>query len=247
MPDIQDEIPELEDQREFSFDELDDDAKDRAVERLAESQLDYEWWDHYDDEYITSLLPDGVVFKTSPGAKHGPLKSFDLDRGDIELDGDFEVVDGAAYSRLLGFPDQYTGVPGIGIVPFKKIVDAGVLEGNALYDDVDFDSDALHRMVEHMIREYDATDEDFGFERPNPSDERYEADLGTKAEAATDYLMDRLHESVERDQGRELMREWKQAVLSSLRRQHEYLTSRESIEENIRANEYKFDREGNLV
>lgn len=158
----------------FLFDELSDDAKEHALEKLWDINVDYNWWN-----------------QTLDDAKEIGLKIEDFDlryRGSIE-------------GKLLSYNIEHTA---------KEI-----LKNHG----ADCETSKLVRQC-----------------------------LGKLLKIKMQWD----EESVEYEDGIEELREWLEkelltAYLEILKKEYEYLTSKEAIRETIEVNEYEFDEDGNLV
>ena len=167
----------------YSFDELSEDAQDKAIEKLANINCDYEWWD--------SICDDAEAI----GLK---IASFDLDRnrhckGHLTQDplAVIELIKANhgescdTYKLAIEWENKFT--------QYKDAID---------YDD-------LH-------------DQDDDFEP-------------------------RFCESDLEDDSEEFSRALCEEYACILQKEYEYLGSRETIVETIKANEYEFDENGNLA
>lgn len=73
----------------YTFDELDEDAKNHVRSWYAEEVLDYEWYDFTIDEMIDGLRPFGL----------------DVNRKDVSFSGFWSQGDGASFSVSIGTND----------------------------------------------------------------------------------------------------------------------------------------------
>lgn len=237
-------IPELQDKNTFTFQELEPDAQDRAVSALSSHTQDSSWREDYDVQDIDALLPKnnaGEPIVRFHKFEKGPLIiELDTQRNRIRLNGYYKMADHTGYLRLLGYPDEFHGVPGIGIVPLSRVVDA--LESGAPDEPVELDHEALTKILSDMIAQ--EHDEDFGFERPTTRTPEEIQKLAEDAALYIDKQFDRNHVS---DEAKELTDSFDQDVLADLESRHEHATSRESVVDMIEANDYRFDHEGNLA
>ena len=138
----------------YTFDELPDDAKESALEKLCDSNVDYEWWEYTVDD------------AKEIGIK---ISEFDIDHGTIKGEYYDDAVD------------------------VKK----------AIMKNHGKTCDTYQTVLEYDLRKNDVEDD--------------------------------------------LLYSLLQDYLSILRKEYEYLTTKEAIIETIEANDYTFDLDGNIV
>ena len=159
----------------YEFDELIEKAKENAINKLADINVDYEWWDStYDDAENIGLK----------------LKTFDLDRN-----------------------RHATG---------ELILSATEVAANVIRDHGD--QCETYKTAQEFLDEQN--------KYPMPDDDSDEF-------------------SVWEDKMLELEDEFLKSLLEDysiiLQKEYEYLTSEEAIIESIKANDYVFDENGNLI
>ena len=190
----------------FQFDELSDDAKEKAREWFRAGSLDYEWWDAvYDDaERIAEII--GVEFSTRPvqlmggGIRRDPCIYFRMNSGN----------DGA------GFDGYYSYAKGCA----KKI---------RAYAPQDTE---LHSLVDSLVAEqktacYSLT-------------ARIASCRDTSVSVSVDGECGHWNESAVE----QALSDFVSWIYLRLRDEFEYRMSDECVEEDIRANEYEFDENG---
>lgn len=181
----------------YSFSELNQKAKERALDLFRESQVE--------DLYWAELLIEDMCMEAE-------AKGIEFDHKNINWDLYDRMVQvrGTVDLRVY-LTKKYPGA--MNMDPFKRMIDL-------------FESgDLTFRIVENeiIIDEYD-------MERENETDEEYERFSDTIKE-----ISDRAYEEI-------LV--MKEETMKSLVKEHDYLTSDESIGEFIEANEYEFTVEG---
>lgn len=173
----------------FLYDELSDNAKERALEWAPDINVDHEWWNY-----------DGILdVEQNKWAKWG-LKDclfsydkiyFDLDQGGYLAFENLKVSDKEVFRRALGIP--------------KK----------------------LWAKVYYSFSRQDRRDGDTFLELEHQSNEEFTG-----------------NEVMILDRAVAQFNDWREEAHCQLRREYEYQTSREAVEEAYRANEYTFTEEG---
>lgn len=178
----------------YHYDDLDERAKDKVLERFAEHAYEDSDWADY-------ILEDAknVGFK---------ITEFDIDRGSY-VEGDF--TKDAEYTAKQIVKDHGEGS------------DTHVLADQFLHDTAAW-RETIDRGME-------------GFSIAGESSDEYDAASRRIEEAEEKY----------EEACKEFKRALEEEYLSMLRKEAEWLQSREKLEEDIRANEYEFDEEGNSI
>ena len=181
----------------YSFSELNQKAKERALDLFRESQVE--------DLYWAELLIEDMCMEAE-------AKGIEFDHKNINWD---------LYDRMV----QVRGTVDLRVYLTKKYPEAMTMDPFKRMIDLFESGDLTFRIVENeiIIDEYD-------MERENETDEEYESFLYTIKE-----ISDRAYEEI-------LV--IKEETMKSLVKEHDYLTSDESIGEFIEANEYDFTVEG---
>lgn len=190
-------MPRIKETTVFQYDELSENAKEKALDWYGAGAFDYSWWEFvYEDA-------EGIGLK---------ITSFDLDRG-RSIEGELTEYCHKVAKNIIEKHGESCETYKLAKVFLDK--KAGL--------------DAIIQKTSECAHRDDAEPE-----------ENYKHDLCDECwlnqEAAEDG-----YAQLEADFDNDL----KQEYLSMLGKEYEWLTSRESMEESIRANEYEFDEDGN--
>lgn len=204
----------------YTYDELSDEAKDRAVEALWDLNVDDEWWWSFVKDDIEEL---GKI--SGLGCEYGG--SFDLERGrHIHIRGLCTTVSG-----LLGNVEQASAnYPNVGkevLAPFVGSFTKREIKNLLTLEKLD--------LLGSMTGET-STD------RHGP---RWEVENGARRAdlyPRTTRLIEKLEDTWER-----LVMDLEHCYVSMLEAEWDYRTSREAIIESIEANEYEFTEKGKPV
>lgn len=199
----------------YQFDELDEKAQQKALEKLWDINVNDSYW--YD--FITHDIKE-FGNTSSLGCAYG--REFDIDRGSYISIVDChstvsQIVENA--SKVSGeYPNVYQEV----IAPFVASFTAKELKQISRLEKADLLGSLYGETSKHRqgIR-YNV--------------ERYDTDQTKR--------IGRLIDKVEIAWG-ELLRDLEHCYVTMLREEYEYQTSEESIKESIRANEYEFTEHG---
>lgn len=172
----------------YSFDELSEEAKEKAIEKLYDINVDYEWYDMTVSEDFSSKLAEIGL--------SGSKVYFDLDRGSYLYYDDLSIIDSKKFLQACKFDLRKN--------PYKQIID----------------EDGLELDKQHYG----------GGQAKNFIDVYYTIGISNKDIEIMQELLDSTMEE----------------FLSQLRKEYEYLTDREAIEDTIQANEYQFLENGSL-
>lgn len=207
-------MPRTEEITIYKFDELSDEAKEKARNWWREGGLDYDWWySVYDDcdtiFKIIGITSDKIV-KPMDGAprRTGPC---------IWFSGFYSQGDGAC------FEGSYSYAKGA---------------GKAIRKHAPEDTE-LHRIVDDLttVQMRNGYKLEARLKHVGLYNHEYSVQIDVFKDG--DDASDEVREAV-RDALRDLMR-W---VYNSLREEYEYLNSDESVDETIRVNEYEFTEDG---
>lgn len=164
----------------YSFDELSDEAKEKAINKLSDINVDYEWWDcTFDDAKRIGLK----------------ILEFDIDRG--------------SYCECKVLTSH------------REIAEAILKEHGKMCE--------TYKTAEAFLKERDGIIDSAQKNEDGEFEDEYELDQKLD-ECEYEFL-----KSISED------------YRIILQKEYEYLTSKEAIIETIKANEYDFDEEGNLV
>jgi hypothetical protein len=206
----------------FTFDELNDGAKELAREWFRTNYPDHGWWDsvYEDAERIAKIL--GIEFDQTP----------------IKLLGGGTRYEPAIY--FSGFWSQGDGACFTGSYHYAR----GAHKAIRKYAP---DDKALHAIADELL----ALQKAHGFRLEAHIKKGYGAHYSHENTVTAD-ITDRVtgndiaSESAA-DALTEIMRDFMRWIYRSLEKEHEWLTSNEQVDENIRANEYDFDENGNIA
>lgn len=166
----------------YQFDELSDEAKEKARDWYREGALDYDWWNFtYDDAKTVGLIIEG----------------FDLDRNK-HVDGSLNVS-GLESCKL-------------------SIANHG-------------ESCDTYKLAVEFLPQFETLTKKLEDMQANEDNKESELDIEDEIE------------ELEKDYTYQLRKEY----TSMLQKKYEYLISDESVDENIRANEYEFTENGKIV
>lgn len=215
-------MPKRKCQTVYQFEELSDKAKDRARDWYRERALDYDWW-------------DGVYESVGQAAKY---LGIDLRQKSVKL-----------YDLSIWFNGFYSQGSGS---TYDAIWRAEHVKGEELKKDFATDVE-LHRLADEFTRIATAnvemtanikSDRDTSInitvEHGETADERINALKYQSPEWHVQNAQDgALAKALE-----EALKDFNHWIFESLRLEHEYLNSNESVDNTITANEYEFTEEG---
>jgi len=203
---------------EYSFDELSEEAKQKAIEKLYDINVDYEWWDFLFEDFanIADILGIDLrqkkVFQMDGGMRYEPSICFSgfSSQGDgAQFEGSYSYVKDSC-KRIREYASQDEELHRIADILRKE-------QRKNFYQVYASVTPHGHYSHEHCTR--------IDVERK---------DGLTLTEGTEDCIKDTL---------RDFMR-W---MYKRLEEEYYWLTSEEQIIETIKANDYRFDREGRLV
>jgi hypothetical protein len=174
----------------FNYDELPEDAKQKALENYADINVDGDFWYDY-DEKMGLNAKEAKKYGTDKIFGGDTKVYFDLERGQYIQFPELKVVDEEGFRKLLGLPKSL----------WKKVK-----------DDYAFENNRETNTSLNLGKYYDYTDQEQNMLRD-----------------AEEKFSDKIHEA------------WK-----NLRDTYEDQTSKEQIEETLRANEYEFTSDGKI-
>lgn len=201
----------------YMYSELSERAKKKAIEKLWDINVDYDWWDYVVNEYLPNFMKESSLSGTYGG-------EFDLERGSfIRIDGihtSVRELQEKATATQTGYPDAYAKI----IKPFfdqfteKELRQLCRLESAQIV--CGLRGSTGRRNAFREIESY-----------------------GTSCKhARITKLIDKLENAWE-----DLVNSTEHYWLHLLRREYEYLTSKEAIEECIEANDYHFYEDGTIA
>ena len=185
----------------YTWDELSEDAKQHAIEKNWDINVDSDWWYDYDGK--TGFTAKDIAKYRLDSEHCDDLLTykdmyFSIGRGDYIQFVDAEFKHEETARKFLGIP--------------KK-----------LWDRIDwYINESPHRETNTRL-EYEFNDNDGFSIDPTPKQQEI-------LDRAVERFADKISEA-----------------LSGLRESFEWSTSREQIEETIKANEYEFDIDGNIA
>lgn len=211
----------------FTFDELSEEAQEKALEQFRYAEVEFPGWWHSVYEHWTEKLEElGYRLKTTPTRLYG---------GGTRQDPDIQFT---------GFASQGDGASFTAYVDVDAVADRIGME-----DDLARLRDLLRDEEDDPDGEYD--EDLFGVSiRRNPTSRyahhmtmQYEVEPWylSGSETAEGKLAGRLADAI-LDDARDLA----QDLFYALRDEYEYLTSDEVVADSIRANEREFEEDGTL-
>lgn len=199
----------------YQFDELDDEAKEKARQWYREGCLDYDWWEYVYEDAATIADLMGIELRTKP----------------VKLMGGGTRYDPCIY--FSGFSSQGDGACFEGTYSYAK----GCVKAVKSHAPQDKE---LHRIVEELA----AIQKRYGYQlfarithagwycHSGTMDVDVDWERGEVKD--DDYL-----------EVKQLLRDFADWIYDQLRQEYEYRMSDEVVDEEIRLNEYEFDEHGN--
>jgi hypothetical protein len=208
-------MPRIIEKTVYTFDELSDDAKEKARDWWREGGLDYDWWDSSYDDFATIATIFGIDLKQKAVRMMNGKDSYEPA---ICFSGFWNQGDGASFEGRYSY---MKGAP-------------AAIRAHAPKDET------LHSFADRLQA------------IQKPLFYRASAIISTSGNYCHSHTMS---VDCELDGGRETTRETDEDLLDvfrdfadwmyrSLEKEHEYLTSDESVDETIKGNEYEFTEEG---
>jgi len=200
----------------YQFDELSNDAKERARDWYREGALDYEWWDSIEED--TKIIAQALGLQVEKLYFTGFCSQ-----------GDGACLTGAWYASDMNLKDLWAHI-GRESNGDKRLLGIGA----TLADIVQCvpASSATLRHTGNYYHEYSVTidvDTDEGMEDPSGDYEEY---------------FDQDEHLVFEEQITECLRDLMRWTYRQLEAEYDYQMSDESVDENIRANDYEFTERG---
>ena len=199
----------------YQFNELSEEAKQKAIEQFLDTNVDYDWWNMTTDQFPEDL-------ETIGAENEGKKFYFDIDRGSFcsfeasitlkdLIDAMEKVTDYSKYPSDLHEVFDYCKTEIGKIRPMLR----GLIENGKI---------KVYCRSKHGRQDLDtfADAEFYGYD-------------ATNIEKFTDYWTTELED---------ILKMMANVFLSRLRDSYEYLTSEEAIIESIEANEYEFTEDG---
>lgn len=212
----------------YKYDELNDRAKQRAREWFAQDYPEYNWWDHVYEDIVERTKELGIDLKQKPVRLMGGGTRYDHE---IYFTGFYHQGQGSSFSGVWHAMD---------------------MKLDKLRENCPTESE-LHRIGETLTK-VAKEDPDITASIAATTDTWITVET-SDGEAIKDRLNELTYESPEynalmeqcreRDETiREAMRDFNHWVFSQLKKEYEWLTSDEQIEETIRINQYEFTEDG---
>lgn len=215
----------------FKFDELDDEAKERARQWWRDGGLDYEWWDSTYEWFITLCRLLGVEFATRSGGGRKNWKGEPVSEPMIFFSGFYTQGSGSSFKTLYCDPFEMAEA-----VRKKVWIEKG--EGNE--ETFKGIPEPPHHHHEAWLRSMGAVQ----VRADNPRDYYISTDWEIES-----WVKDRAAAVMEEyaKWGCELLEYLNDWLFSALEEEYEYLMSDEQIDETLRINEYEFTKEGEMI
>ena len=216
-------MTEVEEKTEFTFDELDESAKDKARDAVRYDNVEDEWWDSVYEDAVRMGGLLGIHISSTP---HTTPKGRTYTTTDISFSGFCSQGDGAS------FVGNYRFVPDALLKIQQETTDEELIR---IAQEL-----VLLQLGRRMrgLEPFSAT--------ISTSSSNYSHSMTMRVELVMD---DDSTEDIEPDligleRGlTQLMRDFADYIYSQLEAEHDYLTSDECIDEHL--NECKFDEDGN--
>lgn len=204
----------------YAFDELSEDAKDKAIENLSDINVrDFEWWDSLEDQVFEDLETLGCSI---PGKRE---IFFDIDRGSY-----------LSFNARLTLADFILTVEKLEIDKLPQDLQKPVFSWAS-------ELSAIRPMLKKLIVDTgqievwaSAGHGSKGIR--TDSDSHFCDGGGENIEKFASYWANELED---------VLKSLSEIFLSRLKSEYEYLTSKEAIVEIIKANEYEFTEDGELA
>lgn len=203
----------------YKFDELSDQAKERARAWFRDGQLDYDWYESVftDADEIAGML--GIEIDRKP--RNNPKATAEPA---ILFSGFYSQGDGACFEGRYSFSAD-AGKRLREHAPKDETLHAIADSLDAVQADND---GALEATVKHRGRYYHAMSTEIDVDMPGEADSR---EMTTNAEEII----------------KEALRDFMRWIYRALEKECEWLQADEQVDESIGANEYEFTEEGKIV
>ncbi|WP_025915483.1 hypothetical protein [Herminiimonas sp. CN] len=236
---MSEDIAEVEEKTEFTFDELDNAAKNKARDKWREHDPEYEWWEFVYEDAVTI----GKLIGIEVGLQHSrPHNGKSYTQPDISFSGFWSQGDGCCYSgdlyitQLKGCVTRLREYTGRGCTDDRLFSLAA--EGEALYDLITLRLVTL-RLTGYVMDEDEEQDEVLQDSRIMISgDER--GCYRTKVEPGS--CPEEIEEAMN-----EYVSSFADWIYNQLEKEHDWLTSDECVDEAIEANDCLFDAHGSII
>ena len=209
-------MPHTQHKEVWFFDELSDQAKDKAREWYRNGQLNYDWWDVVYDNVETAA----------------PYLGIEIDKKPVKLMSGKTRYDPAIY--FSGFASQGDGACFLGIWRAKTM--KTTIELSAEYP-TNKELQRIHAQLWGVKQEFPNA-----VCTSSHSSNNYSHKRSTALEAILDE--DRDYNKEECEPVEELLVDFMQWIYKLLEDEYEWLNSNEQVDESITANEYEFTKEG---
>ncbi len=210
----------------YSFDELEDDAQDKAVENLAEINVIHDWWDY-----------DGLLGLTAQEMKDRHITMSDRwwESDKPKNKAGNIIGEYPAYTGLFTYDKLFFDINRDNYIQFQDLVVN--------------DGETFRKFLRIPKRLWEVCDWWFetptGYNYQGPTRLRVEPDKWD--ERSQDYTEFTEHQQSIVDRAVDIMKDKIDEALSSLSNTYDYLTSEEGIIETIKAYDHEFTAEGNVA
>ena len=212
----------------YTFEELDESAKEKAREWWRKGALDYDWWQWtYDDfERICEVL--GVeIAQNRPNINHGKGKQ-------LWFSGFYSQGDGACFA---------------GTYTYKKGSCKAIRALRPMDEELHRIADTLRDLQRVVFYDaYVSITQDGRYSHPGTMSASIEpyAEVAYPQISNACYFPTAFQEKLT-DDFLEALRDLAHWLYRTLEREHDYLLSDESVDESIRINEYEFTSDGRIA
>lgn len=214
-------MPRIKETLVYKFEELSDEAKEKARNWWRESGLDYEWWE-CTFEYVSEVADIlGIDLRT----RKVRLANGDMRSGciNIEFSGFYSQGDGACFNGTYAYAKD----------SLKKITKTWPEE-----HDLQSIAKALQEVQRTANYELRAT------VSPGARSNFYSHEMTRHIEVWHNVDHDRLTDEME-EGIKEALQDFMRWIYAKLKEEYNYLNSDEQVDEAILANGYEFDENGN--
>lgn len=210
----------------YSFDELEDDIQDKVVEKHADVNVDYEWWDY-----------DGLLCLTD-----AEMKSRHIQMSDNWWESDKHKN---SLGNIIGEYPAHTG-----LFSYSRIYFDIDRNNYIQFPDLTINCDETFRKFLRIPKrlwsrcDYRFESHRYGY---NEGSTRLVIEPELRDERTQDYREPTERQQAIIDRAMEIMNEKIDEALSDLQKTYDHLTSEEAIIETLKANEYEFTAEGEIA
>jgi hypothetical protein len=216
-------MTEIEEQTEFTFDELDESAKDKARDKVRYDNVNDEWWDFVYEDAVRMGALIGINISKTDHHRKGRKSHQSID---ISFSGFCSQGDGAS------FEGDYWFVP-----------DA-LLKVQAETSDEELLRIAQELLLLQLGRRMRGL-EPFSATITTSGRYSHSGTMSVTVEADDDQDVVKMNDEGLEDDVTQLMRDFADWIYKNLEAEHDYLTSDECIDERLA--EEKFDADGDMI